>query len=70
MTGSKAEVFKLIQLKPELTIPEIAVLTKYTPRTVERSISQLKELNLIKRMGGRKKGKWEIVGFVNLKPET
>ena len=60
LTGSIAEVFKLIHLKPEITIPEIAVITKYTQRTVERDISHLKELNLIKRLGGRKEGKWEI----------
>ena len=61
LKGSLAEVFRLIQIKPELTIPEIAEITKYTQRTIERSLSQLKKLNFIKRTGGRKEGKWEIV---------
>jgi ATP-dependent DNA helicase RecG len=38
LKGSIAKVFKTIQLNPELTIPEIAVITKYTQRTVERSL--------------------------------
>ena len=61
LTGSIAEVFRLMQNKPELTIAEIAIISKYTQRTVERSISQLKKLNFIKRIGGRKEGKWVIV---------
>ena len=61
LTGSIAEVLKLIQNRPEITITEISVITKYTRRTVERSISQLKNLYLIKRIGGRKVGKWGIV---------
>ena len=61
LTGSIEKVYKLIQLNPELTIPEITEITKYTRRTIERRLSQLKKLKLIKRIGGRKEGKWEIV---------
>ena len=61
LTGSIEKVYKLIQLNPELTIPEITEITKYTRRTIERSLSQLKKLKLIKRIGGRKEGKWEMV---------
>jgi predicted HTH transcriptional regulator len=39
LKGSIAEVFKTIQYNPKVTIPEIAVITKYTQRTVERSFS-------------------------------
>ena len=61
LKGSIAAVFKLIQIKPELTISEIAGVTKYTQRTIESSLSRLKNMNIIKRTGGRKEGKWEIV---------
>ena len=61
ITGSIMEVYKLLQKRPELTIPELAKITGYTKRTVERNLSRLKELNLIKREGGRKEGRWIII---------
>ncbi len=60
LTGSIAEALNAHKQNPELTIPEIARITKYTQRTVERSLSELKELKVIKRIGGRKKGKWQL----------
>ena len=45
----------------ELTITELSVSLNVTQRTIERSISKLKEMGYIKRMGGRKKGYWEII---------
>jgi len=33
-----------------------------TPRTVLRDIDQLKNENRLRREGGRKKGKWIIIG--------
>ncbi len=60
LSGSIAEVFKLVQVNPKLTIKEIAEITRYTRRTIERSLSRLKELNIVKRSGGRKEGKWVI----------
>ena len=60
LRGSLALVFQAIQFNPELTIPEIAEITHYTRRTVERSLSRLKDANLIVRVGGRKEGKWKV----------
>ena len=61
LTGSIIEVYQLLQKRPELTIHEIAKITGYTQRTVERNLSRLKKLNLIKRAGGRKEGRWIII---------
>ncbi len=61
LTGSIKEVYQLLLKRPELTIPEIATLTGYTQRTIGRNLSQLKELYLIKRSGGREEGRWIII---------
>ena len=45
----------------ELTILELSIKLNVTQRTIERSISKLKTLGYIKRIGGRKQGYWEIL---------
>jgi ATP-dependent DNA helicase RecG len=58
---SLAKVLATIKKNPQITIPEIALQTKYTPRTVERNLSVLKKMQIIQRLGGRKEGSWKII---------
>jgi ATP-dependent DNA helicase RecG len=44
-----------------ITIPELAALIGITERSVERNIQSLREKGLLRRVGGRKEGRWEVV---------
>jgi ATP-dependent DNA helicase RecG len=43
-----------------ITIPELASLIGISERSVERNIQKLRQNGLLKRVGGRKEGHWEI----------
>ncbi len=43
-----------------ITIPELAGLIGITERSVERNIQKLQGLGVLRRVGGRKKGHWEV----------
>ncbi len=42
-----------------ITIPELAAILGITKRSVERNIQSLREKGLLRRVGGRKEGRWE-----------
>jgi len=44
-----------------ITIPELAALIGITERSVERNIQSLRENGILRRVGGRKEGRWEVV---------
>ncbi|HPA57065.1 MAG TPA: ATP-binding protein [bacterium] len=44
-----------------ITIPELAKLIGITERSVERNIQKLQAAELLRRVGGRKEGYWEVV---------
>ena len=54
-------IFAVIKRNPRITFSEIIKNTGIARRTVERSISFLKNGKYIKREGGRKNGYWEIL---------
>lgn len=47
-----------------ITIPEIAALVGVTERSIERNIQKLQANGLLRRVGGRKEGHWEVTGGV------
>lgn len=47
--------------KPSVTIPEMAELIGITERSVQRNIQKLQARGLLRRLGGRKEGRWEVV---------
>jgi len=53
-------IINILTENPSLTIDEIAEMLNLTRRTILREIDTLKELSLITRIGGRKKGFWKI----------
>ena len=47
--------------KPTITIPEIANNLGITTRAIEKQLKQLREKNIIRRIGGAKGGSWEVL---------
>lgn len=54
-------IFELLTIYPEITAIEIGKIIGVSDRSVEKHISRLREINLIKRIGGRKEGSWELI---------
>lgn len=46
--------------KSTITIPELAALVGVTERSIERNIQKLQASGLLRRIGGRKEGHWEV----------
>ncbi len=44
-----------------ITIPELAGRIGVTERSIQRSIQTLKKTGLLRRVGGRKEGQWEVM---------
>lgn len=44
-----------------LTIPELATILKKSQDTIYRSLDKLMKLNIVKRVGARKTGYWDIL---------
>lgn len=57
---TKASIIKHINDNHQITIAELSTSIGIATRTVEKHISQLKELGILNRIGGRKEGYWEI----------
>jgi ATP-dependent DNA helicase RecG len=47
--------------RDSITIPELAALAGITERSVERNIRKLQQSGLLRRVGGRKEGRWEVI---------
>ena len=57
------QILSLLEDNPNLTYDEIALKIMKTRETVRANLRKLEELNLIKRIGSRKTGYWEV--FIN-----
>lgn len=55
------KIFEYIKNNNSITTDELAVLCKVSSKTIKRDISKLKETNRLKRVGGLKEGKWEVI---------
>ena len=53
----------LIQNDPQIAILEMSRKTAVTERTVKRDLADLQAQGILRRVGGRKEGHWEIVRF-------
>jgi ATP-dependent DNA helicase RecG len=61
-SGKTSEkILQLISQNQEITIPELARIFKISERSVERNLSRLQKNQKLKRVGGAKGGKWQIV---------
>jgi predicted HTH transcriptional regulator len=52
---------ELISIYPEIKAEEMGVILDVSERTAQTYLKQLREVNLITRVGGRKEGYWDII---------
>ncbi|MBC2710902.1 MAG: winged helix-turn-helix transcriptional regulator, partial [Desulfosarcina sp.] len=57
---TSGKILAAIGGKAEITIPELADLVGVTQRSVERHLRKLRQEGVLKRVGGRKHGYWEV----------
>ncbi|CDR30955.1 Winged helix-turn-helix DNA-binding domain-containing protein [Acholeplasma oculi] len=55
------QTIKNLEKEPFLTLPELSVKIKKSLRQTSRIIHNLKEKNIIERVGSRKTGYWGII---------
>ena len=55
------KIIGLMRSDPSITIEEIASYIDYSVRTVKSIIKSLEELKLIRRVGGKKLGEWQVI---------
>ena len=58
---SSDKVFELLKENQNITIKQISEILKLSSRAVEKILAVLKKQNRIKRIGGKKTGKWETL---------
>ena len=58
---TSGKILEACQQKPAITIPELAELIGITERSVQRNIQKLQAERLLRRVGGRKEGHWEVL---------
>ena len=62
LTGQQQAILLFLKEHPEATRKEISErLSDITEDGVKYNLSRLQELGLLKRMGGRKHGYWQII---------
>ena len=55
------EITKLITENKYITIPELSEITTKSNPTIHRHLENLLKLGIIRRVGSRKTGYWEII---------
>jgi len=53
-----------LQQTPTLTIPELAAHIGTSKRTVERHLQKLQQQGLLRRVGAKKSGCWQVLGYL------
>ncbi|OGQ97492.1 MAG: transcriptional regulator [Deltaproteobacteria bacterium RIFOXYA12_FULL_61_11] len=55
------KLLALCREKPAITIPELAAVLGISERSVQRNLQHLQREGLLRRVGGRKEGQWEVM---------
>jgi ATP-dependent DNA helicase RecG len=58
---ASVKILEACREKPSITIPELADLIGITERSVQRNMQNLQKDGLLRRVGGRKEGHWEVL---------
>lgn len=58
---SKEKIMRFISENPQITTNQLAELIHLSIAGVEKNLRQLKEQNLIRRVGADKGGHWEVI---------
>ena len=57
-----AMVLQVLAEKPKIKQPKLAVKIGVSARTISRIISNLRDSDVIRRVGSDKSGHWEVIG--------
>jgi len=60
LTENQRKILQSIKKNPKITSEELAEVVGISSRKIRENIRKLKDEGLIKRMGGRKEGYWEV----------
>ena len=60
LRGTSLEIYKLIMQQPSITVDGLAAATGFTRNGIKYHIKRLKALVGLRRIGGRRAGKWEL----------
>jgi predicted HTH transcriptional regulator len=63
---TSGKILNACLVKDSITIPELAVMIGVTERSIERNIQKLQTNGLLRRVGGRKEGRWQVITDSNL----
>jgi len=62
LSDFQMHLLDLIRSNPDISYDRLAELTRKDRSTVMRNIGKLKDASILRRVGSRKAGHWEIVG--------
>jgi len=61
LSDNERTVFEEMQAHPKVTANELSEILNINLRNTKKIIEKLKEKGLVKRMGSRKTGHWEVI---------
>ena len=61
LPDNERTVFEQMRIRPEITANELSGILNINLRNTKNIIGELKEKGLVKRIGSRKAGHWEVV---------
>ena len=62
LTSNQEKIFNKIKEILEITAEDLSDVVGINKRNIEKNLSKLQELRVIKRVGSDKSGHWEIIG--------
>ena len=57
---ASAAILGICRERPSVTIPELAERIGITERSIQRNVRSLQQAGLLRRVGGRKEGHWDV----------
>ncbi|MBR2167810.1 MAG: helix-turn-helix transcriptional regulator [Paludibacteraceae bacterium] len=61
LTGTRKNIVEIISGNANVTISQIATQLGKSPRGIDKHLQKLRELGIIRRVGGDFGGHWEII---------
>ena len=61
LTERQRVLLHMIQNNPQIAIPEMSRKTAVTERTIKRDLADLQAQGILRRVGGRKEGYWQVL---------
>ncbi len=62
LTDNQKKILEAIGKNPRITSEELAGMVGISARRIRDNIKKLKDERMVKRIGGRKEGQWEVIG--------